>query len=153
MACGPLGSIGDQLVWAGWLPFCSLLALLAFGAGAGPVAVVLIFLGTYNAGHIALRVWLLNAGWREGLRIAPVLGHAVFRRGPDTISRATALLAGMAIPLTVARLVGGRVVALAAALGVAVAWTVVTALLMKRADGWRTALIGVAVYALISVLL
>src|SRR6185295_20194848 len=67
--CGPLGSVGDQLVWAGWLPLCSLLALLCFGAGVGPLGVVLVFLGAYNAGHVALRVWALDAGWRHGLRI------------------------------------------------------------------------------------
>ena len=30
--CGPLGSVGDRLVWAGWLPFCSLVALVALRA-------------------------------------------------------------------------------------------------------------------------
>jgi len=28
--CGPLGSVGDRLVWAGWLPGCSLVALGVF---------------------------------------------------------------------------------------------------------------------------
>ena len=32
--CGPLGSVGDRLVWAAWLPLCSLVALAAFGLGA-----------------------------------------------------------------------------------------------------------------------
>ena len=32
--CGPLGSVGDRLVWASWLPGCSLIALLIFGLGA-----------------------------------------------------------------------------------------------------------------------
>ena len=31
--CGPLGSVGDRLVWAAWLPACSLAALAAFGFG------------------------------------------------------------------------------------------------------------------------
>jgi PTS system mannose-specific IID component len=150
--CGPLGSVGDQLVWAGWLPFCSLLALLCFGAGVGPLGVVLVFLGAYNAGHVALRVWALDAGWRHGLRIAEFLGNPLFRKGPALIARATALLAGVAIPLAVARVVGARPAALAAALGVAIIWTVGTAVLAKRADGWRAALIGVAVYTLISLL-
>ena len=52
--CGPLGSLGDRLVWAGWLPFCSLLALATFGLGAGPLPVLLVFLGTYNIGHFAV---------------------------------------------------------------------------------------------------
>ena len=150
--CGPLGSVGDQLVWAGWLPFCSLLALAAFGAGAGPLAVVLVFLGAFNIGHLALRVWVFNAGWREGLKIARFLGHAVFRRGPVLIARATSVMAGVAIPLAVGRVVGARPVALASALAVAVVWTVGTAVIARRADGWRTALIGIAAYALICVL-
>ena len=150
--CGPLGSVGDQLVWAAWLPFCSLVALLAFGLGGGAVSVVATFLIVYNAGHVALRTWTFNVGWREGLHIASVLGHPVFRRGPSFIARGTAVLSGVAIPLAVARIVGERPIALAAALGVAVAWTLGTALLVKRADGWRTALIGVALFALYSVL-
>ena len=30
---GPLGSVGDRLVWASWLPFCSLVAIGVYGAG------------------------------------------------------------------------------------------------------------------------
>jgi PTS system mannose-specific IID component len=150
--CGPLGSVGDQLVWAAWLPCCSLFALMTFGAGAGPLTVVLTFLLSYNAGHLALRAWSLDAGFREGLRIAAFLGHPVFRQGPAVIARATSVLAGVAIPLTVARIVGARPAALASALAVAIAWTVGTAIIAKRADGWRAALIGVAVYAIYSIM-
>jgi PTS system mannose-specific IID component len=151
-ACGPLGSVGDRLVWAGWLPFCSLLALAAFGAGAGPVTVVVAFLASYNAGHLWLRAWALNAGWQHGLRIATVLGHPLFRRGPTVIAQATAGIAGLAIPLAVARLVGDQPAQLAAALAVAAAWTIGTAFIAKRADGWRAALIGVAAFAAWSLL-
>ncbi|MGH7618844.1 MAG: PTS system mannose/fructose/sorbose family transporter subunit IID, partial [Gemmatimonadaceae bacterium] len=42
--CGPLGSVGDRLVWAGWLPFCSLASLAVFGLGASPMVVVALFL-------------------------------------------------------------------------------------------------------------
>src|SRR5260370_32828763 len=31
--CGPLGSLGDRLVWAGWLPLMSAVALLCVGLG------------------------------------------------------------------------------------------------------------------------
>src|ERR1044071_6674861 len=54
---GPLGSVGDRLIWAGWLPFCSLLALAVFGLGAGVGGVMATFLGVYNAGRLALRAW------------------------------------------------------------------------------------------------
>ncbi|MBA3560336.1 MAG: PTS system mannose/fructose/sorbose family transporter subunit IID, partial [Gemmatimonadaceae bacterium] len=53
--CGPLGSVGDRLVWAGWLPLCSVLSLVAFALGAAPATTLLIFLGLYNVGHLGLR--------------------------------------------------------------------------------------------------
>ena len=69
--CGPLGSVGDRLVWAGWLPFCSLGVWLLRARGAAPLAVVLFFLVLYNAGHLALRVWGLHVGWTRGLASRP----------------------------------------------------------------------------------
>jgi len=101
--CGPLGSVGDQLVWAGWLPLCSVIALLAFGLGAGPLAVALLFLAAYNAGHIALCAWGLEAGWRDGMRVAVALGSSVLRRGPQRIASASLLLGGLALPLAASR--------------------------------------------------
>ena len=80
--CGPLGSVGDQLVWAGWLPLCSLIALGAFALGAGPLAVVCIFLGVYNVGHLALRAWGLRVGLRRGMRVAPALANRCSGKGP-----------------------------------------------------------------------
>jgi len=78
--CGPLGSVGDRLVWAGWLPFCSLASLALFGLGAGTLAVVGFFLLAYNAGHFALRIWGLNTGWTHGLRVASALGATIISR-------------------------------------------------------------------------
>ncbi|MGQ0646614.1 MAG: PTS system mannose/fructose/sorbose family transporter subunit IID [Gemmatimonadaceae bacterium] len=104
--CGPLGATGDRLVWAAWLPFCVLLGLLAFGLGAGPVGTVLTFLGTYNLGHLALRIWGLNIGFARGMQVARSLGNPVFRAGSQWVSRAGALLAGVAIPLAIARGLG-----------------------------------------------
>ena len=31
--CGPLGALGDRLVWATFLPLCSFAALVVFGSG------------------------------------------------------------------------------------------------------------------------
>ncbi|NUQ21706.1 MAG: hypothetical protein HOQ09_12220, partial [Gemmatimonadaceae bacterium] len=104
--CGPLGSVGDRLVWAGWLPFCSLFALAAFGLGAGPVTVVLLFLGLYNAGHVTLRAWGLSVGWRRGMRVASALANPVLREGPGHLARAAALVAGVALPLALGRAIG-----------------------------------------------
>jgi PTS system mannose-specific IID component len=151
--CGPLGSTGDRLIWAGWLPLCSLIALLAFGLGLGPLGVVVLFLGTYNLGHAALRFWAIDAGWREGLRLASVLATPAFRQAPVLIGRVMALLSGVAVPLAVARVVGAEPLALVSALGVALCWTIGTALVSRRLDGWRAALAAVAVYVLYSSIL
>jgi hypothetical protein len=103
---GPLGSVGDQLFWAGWLPCCAMIALLAYGLGASTLFIVLLFLGAYNAGHIAMRVWGLDAGWRSGLRLAGALAHPVLREGPRRIASATLVIAGLALPLAAARIIG-----------------------------------------------
>ncbi len=151
--CGPLGSTGDRLIWAGWLPLCSLVALLAYGLGLGPLGVVVLFLVTYNLGHVALRFWAIDAGWHQGLRMASVLATPAFRQAPVFIGRVMALLSGVAVPLAVARVVGADRLALVSALGVALCWIIGTALLSRRLDGWRAALAGVAVYVLYSSIL
>ena len=154
--CGPLGSVGDRLVWAGWLPFCSLLSLALFGLGARAIAVVGFFLLVYNAGHFALRIWGLNTGWTHGLRVASALGNPVLRRGPQQIGRLAALTTGIAIPLALGRIIGpGRnllgLVLVAVAFGAAVivrlgrieGWPI---------EGWRLSLVLLAAFSLFAVL-
>ena len=148
---GPLGSVGDRLVWAGWLPLCSLLALVAFGLGVGPAAVVAFFLLLYNAGHLGLRVWGLHIGWTYGMRVAPALAHPLLRRGPQEIARATAVTAGVALPLAFSRVIGpGRFVLGGVLVGVLVGAALVIRL-EGRLEGWRLALLALAGFALISV--
>jgi PTS system mannose-specific IID component len=149
--CGPLGSVGDQLVWAGWLPFWSLLSLIAFGLGARPLAVVLSFLVLYNAGHLALRAWGLHVGWTRGLGVASALGNPVFRRGPAHVARAAAAAAGLAIPLTAARVVDDGSTLLALVLVAGAATAVFLVRLHGRVEGWKLSLVLIAVFALISV--
>jgi PTS system mannose-specific IID component len=164
--CGPLGSVGDRLVWAGWLPFTALVALLAYGLGGGPVLVVTLFLVLYNAGHVALRVWGLRTGWRHGMRVAGSLATPILRRGPEYVARAVMALCGLALPLASARILGRSniplavearrsilgqhalvflLLAMAALLGIALVK------LHGRLDGWRVALLIVVLLALHSV--
>jgi PTS system mannose-specific IID component len=138
--CGPLGSVGDRLVWAGWLPFCSLVGLAAFGVGAGPVAALLIFLVLYNVGHIGLRVWGLRVGWKHGMRVAAALANPVLRQGPTYIARAAALLAGIALPLALDRIIGPGRALLGGVLLATVAGATLLARLHGRVEGWRIAL-------------
>jgi mannose/fructose/N-acetylgalactosamine-specific phosphotransferase system component IID len=149
-APGPLGAVGDRLVWAGWLPLCSALGLLAFGLGASPATVVLLFLGTFNAGHIALRVWGLNAGWREGLRVATALGNPVLRQGPAHVARATAFVAGMALPVAAAGIIGPGRVLLGGVLAAVAAGALVITLLHGKFEGWRLATLTLAGFVLYS---
>lgn len=149
--CGPLGSVGDRLVWAGWLPFCSLVALIAFGLGARPLAVIGIFLGLYNAGHLALRVWGLRVGWTHGLGVASSLGNPVLRAGPAHVARAAAAAAGVAIPLSVARVLDASNGLLAGVLLAAAVAAVILVRLHGKVEGWKLALILIALFALVSV--
>ncbi len=103
--CGPLGSLGDRLVWAGWLPFNSGLALAGVALGFGWSAIVL-FLVLYNAGHLALRWWALRAGWAHGVRVAAALHQPVLQRAAALAGPAMALAVGVALPL-VAGYLGG----------------------------------------------
>ena len=149
--CGPLGSVGDQLVWAGWLPLCSLIGLSAFAVGAGPLVVVGIFLGVYNIGHVALRAWGLRVGLERGLRVAPALANPVFRDGPAALARISAVLAGLILPLALQRIIGpGHVLAGGVAV-VAVVGAVILARFGARATGWRAALAVLAIFVLYSV--
>ena len=150
--CGPLGSVGDRLVWAGWLPFCSLASLALFGLGARTLSVVGFFLVAYNVGHFALRIWGLNTGWTHGLRVASALGNPVLRRGPQQIGRLAALATGIAIPFALGRIIGpGRnligILLVAVAIG-----ALVIVRLHGRVEGWRLSLVLLTAFALFSVI-
>jgi PTS system mannose-specific IID component len=151
--CGPLGSVGDRLVWAGWVPFCSFLTLAAVGLGLGPMGAVLFFLGIYNVGHLWLRAWGLREGLRRGLRVAQALGHPVLRHGPVQVARATALAAGFALPVLLSRIIGSGRAHTVEVLAVVAVGAVVLARLHGRVEGWRIALGILAAFVLYSVAL
>src|SRR5439155_21363918 len=96
--CGPLGSLGDRLVWAGWLPFTSGLALVGVALGLGLPA-ILGFLVVYNVGHVALRWWALRAGWTHGARVALALHQPFLQRATAWSGPAMGLAVGAALPL------------------------------------------------------
>ncbi len=153
--CGPLGSVGDRLVWAAWLPFCSLVALGLFALGAGPWGITLGFLALYNAGHFWLRAWGLSVGWREGLRVAPALGRPLLRLGPQAISRAGAAIGGLALPFVYGRIAaagGASPSALGVGLLVALVLAVLFVRLQGRLEGWKAGLVALTVIALYSTL-
>jgi mannose PTS system EIID component len=104
--CGPLGSLGDRLVWAGWLPLTSGLALAGVALGLGLPA-ILGFLVVYNVGHVALRWWALSAGWQYGARVAQALREPLLQRATAWSGPAMALVIGAALPLVARYLSSG----------------------------------------------
>jgi mannose PTS system EIID component len=124
---GPLGSLGDRLVWAGWLPFAAGLAIAGVALGLGWVAVA-GFLVVYNVGHLALRWWALSAGWAHGTRVPTALHHPGLRRAAAFTAPAMAVSLGLALPLAArylaAPFAAGSRIALAAAvaLGLVLLW-------------------------------
>ncbi|MGK2934634.1 MAG: PTS system mannose/fructose/sorbose family transporter subunit IID [Gemmatimonadaceae bacterium] len=149
---GPLGSVGDRLIWSGWLPLCSLLALGAYGVGGSAGLVVALFLIAYNAGHVAIRAWGLKVGFSQGTEVAKSLASPLLRRAPEWLDRAGALLAGIAVPTAVQRAVGIGGEVSAVAIGAVLVGGVVLARIPKTSVGWRLALGVLSIIVLYAVL-
>jgi mannose PTS system EIID component len=150
--CGPLGALGDRLIWATFLPLCSFAALVAFGLGASPLATVLTFLGLYNIGHIGLRIWGLQAGWRKGLAVAKSLGHPILQRAQPRLGRIAAVLAGLALPLAIDRVIGAGKVYLGGTLAGVLLGAIVLTSLHGRAEGWKISVGVLSAFVLYSVI-
>jgi PTS system mannose-specific IID component len=146
--CGPLGSLGDRLVWAGWLPLLSGLTVAAIALGAGWIAVG-VFLLLYNIGHVALRWWALKAGWTHGTRVSVALHHPALQRTGSVLGPAMAFAVGAALPLTASYLAApfDSWARIALAVAAAIAFLALR-LRGGRLNGLRLAL-GVAAVALV----
>jgi mannose/fructose/N-acetylgalactosamine-specific phosphotransferase system component IID len=92
---GPLGGLGDALVWAAWLPTTALLGVVAYFAGAPPWLCVAVFLIPYNLGHLALRMWGFNVGLTWGHDVGRVLREAALGHRAEWVSRVGAVLVGV----------------------------------------------------------
>lgn len=96
---GPLGSIGDQLIWAAWLPLSVAVGLMVAVLGSVTAGVV-SFLIMYNVVHLGLRSWGLIAGWRSGVGVAGELTGRVMHAAMRVGAAAAPFALGLAIPLT-----------------------------------------------------
>lgn len=92
---GPLGGIGDALVWAGWLPAVSLAGLTLHALGVPGWAVVAAFLLVYNLGHLGLRAWAFRVGWSHGRAVGRTLGDSGLAGWTPRVRSAVGLLLGM----------------------------------------------------------
>ena len=94
---GPLGSVGDRLIWAAWLSLCAALGLLVAAVGA-PMAGVVTFVVLYNVVHVALRSWGLLVGWHAGTTVAGALGGWLLKLGLRFGTRVAVFALGVALP-------------------------------------------------------
>lgn len=102
---GPLGSVGDKLVWAGSLPVASAVGLV-LAILVSPVAGVIALLAVHNAVHLTLRIWAMSVGWHGGVNVAGQLGGPWVQWGLKAAGPATALSLGAMLPIVTAWLVG-----------------------------------------------
>jgi mannose PTS system EIID component len=100
---GSLGTLGDQLVWAGWRPICVLAALALLLAGSPWYVAVISFLILYNVGHLALMRWGLAVGLREGRFVAEGLRRSILGHTQPRLMVAGAFLTAFAVTLAVVR--------------------------------------------------
>jgi len=99
---GSLGSLGDRLVWAGLRPVCVLVALALAFAGAPWWLPVVVFLVTYNAGHLFLRTWSYRQGLLRGKEVGERLRHSFLGPAQRILTVGGAFLTGLLLPLAVA---------------------------------------------------
>lgn len=91
---GPLGSLGDALVWASWLPTVSVLALALYWLGLPGWVAVAVFLVVYNVGHVGLRLWGFRVGLAEGRDVGRRLANAELDTWTDRVRSLGTLLLG-----------------------------------------------------------
>ena len=133
--CGPLGSVGDRLFWASWLPICAAVALVLLAAGAGWWA-SLVFLVLYNAAHLYCRWWALGAGWDRGMQVAGALATPLMRTAARLAAPVAGLVVGLALPLAMGWQLRGASVKVALwSAGLAVAIALVLRVVRGRFSG------------------
>lgn len=99
--CSPLGALGDQVFWAGLVPFVMSLALAAIALGAGG-GWLLVAVAAYNLVHLAVARWALRTGLESGMQVGSAISASWLPRAAARIAVPAGLTAGLAIPLAAA---------------------------------------------------
>jgi PTS system mannose-specific IID component len=99
--CSPLGSLGDELFWAGLVPALVGLTLVAMVLGAGWWAVA-GFLAAYNAIRLATAAWALRTGLEAGMRVGSAIGASWMPRAVARIGPLAGAGVGLALPVVAA---------------------------------------------------
>ena len=96
--CSPLGSMGDQLFWAGLVPALVGLTLIGAILGAGWWAII-GFLLAYNAIRIWTGYWSLRTGMASGMRVGAAIGSSWLPRAIERVTPAAGFAFGASIPV------------------------------------------------------
>lgn len=94
---GPLGGLGDALVWASWLPAVSMGAMALYWLGATGWVSVVLFVVVYNVGHIGLRAWAFQVGLSGGRGVGQSLSAARLGAWTERIRALAALVLGVLV--------------------------------------------------------
>jgi PTS system mannose-specific IID component len=137
---GPLGGLGDRLVWATWLPGVSLLALTLYWVGLPGWVSVVAFLVVYNLGHVGLRLWAFRIGLTEGREIGSRLATADLSGSTSRLQKVAAFLLGA---LVGAVLTGGQGLGAAGPTWIVLAAIAALAGLFVGHRAWRPAAVSV----------
>jgi PTS system mannose-specific IID component len=104
--CGPLGTLGDRLIWDGWKPFVFIVAansLLLFGSSRAILPISLAILLVYNGPLWGFRLWGFDEGWRLGPDVLRSIERPLFDRAQVWIERIGALLLGVLFVIGLAK--------------------------------------------------
>lgn len=148
---GPLGALGDRLIWAGWLPACAAVGLLLVAVSAGAWAVI-AFLVLYNVMHVWMRVWGLRAGWRAGVGVAGALAAPGLQRALEAVAPVAAFLVGGALASVLVWVPLHARWETAAGIGAALLFAAVVRLVQPRATGLVVAAAALTVVLAVGVL-
>jgi PTS system mannose-specific IID component len=99
--CSPLGSMGDQLFWAGLVPALVGLTVIGVVLGAGWWAIAGLLL-VYNAIRIWTGYWSLQTGMASGMRVGAAIGSSWLPGAIEWVTPAAGFALGAAVPLVVA---------------------------------------------------
>jgi mannose/fructose/N-acetylgalactosamine-specific phosphotransferase system component IID len=143
---GPLGALGDQLIWAGWVPVLVGLALAAepWLGGFALVGAVVI----HNMLRLWTTAWGLDLGLRSGVHVGTALQRSWLPRVVGPVQRAAGFAVGLAVPivawrgLTEASALVAAIVVLAGVVGALLAVAPATRV---RVTGLRIGLVFVVV--------
>ncbi len=106
---GPLGALGDRVVWATWLPLAAVVALLLYWVGVPGWIPALTFVLFYNAVHLTMRLRGFRLGFDAGTGVGVRLRAMELTNRAERLSGVLLLLVGALVGLLIAGTPGAGV--------------------------------------------